>query len=1012
MTRLLCLGSIVIAEASVRRGAYWHLLEIAYFSQTYFPHLKSILNGIIERMDMKTLVELSNCYASQFAYSIREALLDVLKFPPELLGYRDRRKCAEATFRSFAHINLLAQGSVQTIEHGQDLFARHCQAIQKTKQAGIQACFSDLVAFQIVFWLSHFDDEDGRRSLEDQLREKMGYADTPDLFCTQLEQNVDDIIVNILRSLGDQDVSRNGPIAAALIDEGLTSALDAFQALTQYRSLDAFETHTPNLPNHPTVLILHAIAWFSNRVESASAPSVTYHVLQQLFADIEHTPLVNEQYRLLNAVCLWVACHHRHFEDESLLRTLTRRSAVMLAQVDLSRGAQSILEWCFSLYKTSTISADYRFADVLIRTSVTAHDFSQLLDDPVAKLGADLILWVEGQAERLRRSKHLRKQVARALSAWPRELPFALQSACEGVKLSELTSVLVDQEASASKFRLVRRIDHLAAQEDADERFGAPDFWRLKACIPPESYLTDSDIEAFTSLLMVNRGHVDNIGNDRFEVATVRTIHRRAAESASPPAKGLLPRVELKEAHISIVTSLRGMLDTSTASQAHVAYQTLRHLMSASDSDTLISASLPGDMRRELQYLQTFVKPFPKTLPPDVHSILSSEPMLQTSSDFDAWVPRLTTLLCEALAARDPFFAPLPPILYADHGFAEEVLPVLVHCLLQVEYDDSASDAPRSMRETLSHYFSSVLSHEDAAIPCYRAIIGVILHLRNFHPHHKAPDALAHDKWLSIDFTLLSRCAIRCNAYTTSLLFLELASDYPALNNPLSNTVEEQILFDIYSHIDEPDGFYGIQTGDLHNYFVQRLRHERQWDKAFSFHGAAMESGSTDPVDTDGIVQSLCAFGFNQLALNTMHGFSANSNVTMESSSLAYNLGWRAETWDLPDSLGNRQSGTALYLALRAVYRERDPQAIDATLRRASFQEMERLRDLGIENLTEMHQVVQNLMCLGQIRQWRSDSFQKDLQSKSIAAEQWKGFTSIESTYEYATILAYTCLRR
>ena len=59
-------------------------------------------------------------------------------------------------------------------------------------------------------------------------------------------------------------------------------------------------------------------------------------------------------------------------------------------------------------------------------------------------------------------------------------------------------------------------------------------------------------------------------------------------------------------------------------------------------------------------------------------------------------------------------------------------------------------------------------------------------------------DVLAHDKWL---------------AYTTALLFLELASEYQNSATEAYNT--KRVLFEIYSHIDKPDGFYGIQTSEL-----------------------------------------------------------------------------------------------------------------------------------------------------------------------------------------------------
>ena len=981
----------------MRRGAYWHLLEIANFSGTYHPHLKAILQGVVDRMGLETFADLFECHASQFAYSIRQSGMDLFKFPPDLLGYRDRRECAEATFRAFTPTNLLSVGSQDQVAHGKELFLRHCQAIQCSEQQGIARCFAELVSYQISFSVHSNLEGD----LEDAIRKKLGYDKSG--LREQLRRNTDGIISSILRCLGDQDASEQGPISSAIASTGLDAAADTFHAITRYRSFDSFRTYSPNLPAYSTSIILVSLDWFRGRVKNIDSPAVTYHILHQLFADIERTPLVNEQYRLLNSLCLWIACHNDHFQEESLLRTLTLRSVSMLAQADLARGAQSLLEWCLSRYKNYPVKADYRLADVLIRVTTIAHDFSQSVgDDTLAALGADLLAWGEAQADLLSQSRSLRKQVIRALAAWPRELPAPLQAICEEAKLSDLTSVLIDHGVSTSKFRLVRRIRDLASQHDAEEHFSTSDFWRLKACIPPPNYLVDSDINAFTSLLMLRCGQLDGIGGERYDPENVRIAHRRAVE---PRAQPYPPRTDEQLVHACVITSLRSMMDTSSASRVHVVYQTLRTLLSVS-SEANLNRSCLSQFRRELQYLQAYSRPFAMRDTPDLESELASEAMVHLSRDFSAWIPRISTLLCDVLGARDPFFAPMTSVLQSDHGFAEDVLPVLVHSLLQIEYDSSPTHDANSVQTTLSQYFSAVLCFQEADTPCYRAIISVVLHLRNFNPSRDPKDALAHDRWLSIDFTLLSQCAIKCSAYTTALLFLELAPDYRVDPDTFNTSATEQILFEIYSHIDEPDGFYGIQTEDLQNFIVKRLRHESQWDKAFRYHGAIVESGGARSSDAEGIVQALYSFGFNRLALNTMQNSSIELNSTStESRALAYNLGWRAETWDLPENLGNNHSGSTLYLALRAIYRERSPHAVDAILRRAFVEEMTRLRELGNENFTEIRQVTQNLMCLSQIRQWREEDIQRDLLSKRISSAEWSQFSTLDSAFEYVVCL-------
>ncbi|KAI0630512.1 hypothetical protein C8Q77DRAFT_1063237 [Trametes polyzona] len=1019
ISRFLCLGNIIISEASVRRGALWHLLEVACFTETYHAHLKSVLLGIIARLGIEKISDLFESYAAQFAYSMRASKIDIFRFPPELLGYRDRRECAQATFASFTPTNLLSIGSTEERVNGRELFVRHCQAIQRSEDDGVRMCFADLVGHMVTMWFdTHDTDEDVGNDIRRLLQAKTRLPENDELLQELLQQNIDHIAVAILRTLGDHDVTDNGPIVAALQESGALDAREIFRTITRYRTLDTFEPHTPNLPRYGAHLVLQAIEWYRKQIRDADSPAVTYHVLHHLFADIERSLLVNEQYRLLNALCLWISYHHTQFRDACLIRVLMRRTTALLAQSDLARSAQSLLEWALSLYKMHTPKPDHRLADILIRASTVSHDFLESREVPfLVELGRQLMPWAEKQAEELLKSKTMRRQVIRALAAWPRELPPSLRAACDSIRLADLIKAPNEPGITSSKFRLVRKIQEVAfrgKEEGTEDQFSQSNFWRLKACIPPREYLFDSDIDAFTALLIMHHGRIDSVGGEQFTPVTVCVRHRQGVEAA-PRANEkpfFAPHADVAMAHSAVVLSLLAMLDSSPAPRVHTVYTTLRAIMSAPTSETFVATPPTTEIRQELDYMCAFRRPRVDTVASDIHTVLAGEELLHLASQFPQWVARVATLLCEVLGVQDPFFAPLVPLLQADHVFAEEVLPVLIHSILQIEVDRSASApaSPNSLRALLSTFFSAVLAYPECDVSCYRAIINVVLHLRSFQPLRDPKDALAHDKWLSVDFALLGHCATRCGAYTTALVFLELSQQYPHPDTKSYEFSTEDVLFEIYSHIDEPDGFYGIQTDDLRNFFVKRLRHENQWDKAFRYHGAVLESGAGGPVDTDGIVQSLYSFGFNRLAMNTLQQFS-DSNDSLGTGTLAYNLGWRSESWDLPETLASDHSGSTLYLAMRAVYRERNMHAVDAVVQRAFAHEMQRLRNLGSENFTEIRQVTQNLMCLSQIRRWRSDDAQKELQAGRVNDERWQSFTRLEPEFDLRNIEAIMATR-
>src|SRR6267154_734534 len=151
LTRTLCLGNIMVVSSAVRRGPYWHLIEAAFHSPLYTRHIQATLAGVSERLGLPKLSDLFEAYASQIAYSIRQALQNVLRLSPQLLGYQNRRECAEATFRLFTPTNVMAGGgSSDAITHGHRLFLSHCAAIQKTAADGLQECLGDLIGYQLV----------------------------------------------------------------------------------------------------------------------------------------------------------------------------------------------------------------------------------------------------------------------------------------------------------------------------------------------------------------------------------------------------------------------------------------------------------------------------------------------------------------------------------------------------------------------------------------------------------------------------------------------------------------------------------------------------------------------------------------------------------------------------------------------------------------------------------------------------------------------------------------------
>jgi ataxia telangiectasia mutated family protein len=352
----------------------------------------------------------------------------------------------------------------------------------------------------------------------------------------------------------------------------------------------------------------------------------------------------------------------------------------------------------------------------------------------------------------------------------------------------------------------------------------------------------------------------------------------------------------------------------------------------------------------------------------------------------------MATFIADILASSNFSFGQLNQILSTDISTAEEVLPVLILCLLQSE---SKNATETRSKDTLSEYFAKILTVPGVSLATVKCVVEVIIHLRYFK---KDKDILSCNRWLDLNFLLLAKNAVRCGAYTTALLFLELAAESGPFS-PADSASAEQIQYEIYAHIDEPDGFYGIQTQNLQQFLIQRLHHEQQWDKAFRFHGAMLEAHSANPTSEDmsGLLQSFHSFGFNRLALKTLQ--LSDARAVSNETAMSYKLGWRSETWDLPDR-DAYTPGAPLYNAIRAIYRERNSRTVDSLLTRSLYKEMDRLRSLGIESIAEIRGVLQSLMCLNQLARWNNGTMTQSQPANTIDISQMNDFTVISPEFE------------
>ncbi|KAF8578220.1 hypothetical protein K439DRAFT_1395785 [Ramaria rubella] len=981
-TRFIYLGNAMIVSSAVRRGPYWHLLETCLYAQCYRTAVEAVLSAAAARLGLPDLKSLFKAYASQLVESLMGSEKNFFCFPLVILGYDDWKQCGHETFQLLAP--MVRVRSLMTSPNSSEVcrraFLDHCHIIEMSEAMGVSKCFADVVANTILFLIANRDNTRETSQLIareiENLSASSTYTESTDHL---LRQHLDRVVFSIIRTVNATDHSKEGAIIDILKNDVRPErAVATFAALNAYRNSNDFIMHLPNTPMFDTLVIWQSLMWLEEQVGGVFTVPIVYHVVHHLFAAVAECPLVNEQLRLLHGLIIWISVNVSSFRNITLLRTLLCGAIILLSQSDLAHIAQGIIGWTFGHYR-SLNSVEPTFPDLMGRIARISHDYSRNSDDTViSSLGVELLDWIEKEAWMLSQEPSIHDQILDALPLWPRQPKGNLAHFVEELNKSKSLSDVL--HGTSGKFRLVRRLrDLTGTDEHSREQFCGRDFWHLKNCIPEHGEIQDEDIDAFVDLIYKHAAQIRPLDTELVTANLVTSMHVNDSRGKENRHKAKLsPRR-------SIVLALFNMLSTEVAAQIHRAHTTLRRLLTLPITELQSEQAWPQCYRDEISYLRTCPPP-PATqaLLPVKDLTLDSLQLTLQATDFPNWICQVATLLNNVLSGMDSFYAQLSPSIQFDPSFATQMLPVLVHSILLSKEKDA--------RSILSKYFSLILT-EGTSPQRSRSIVDTLLHLRNF-PSPSKGDPLAHDKWLDVDFRLLSRGALSCGAYTTALLFLELAADYSRPSRE-ANMVTEETLYDIYNHIEEPDGFYAIKSSDVHGFLTKRLHHEGQWDMVFKFHAAEFDQGSRGSRGAEGIYESLHSNGYDKLAV-----------AVIGSSTLGpqYEAAWRTQQWDLPEPSGDDQAGSALYSALRAIHRSRDTHTVDALLRTASRNEMARLFSTGNEDMVGIRTRLQTLMSLGEIKKWRAVAIQDQLSARDISPGAWGEFLNVPPDFDFRTL--------
>lgn len=209
-------------------------------------------------------------------------------------------------------------------------------------------------------------------------------------------------------------------------------------------------------------------------------------------------------------------------------------------------------------------------------------------------------------------------------------------------------------------------------------------------------------------------------------------------------------------------------------------------------------------------------------------------------------------------------------------------------------------------------------------------------------------------------------------------------------------------MYDIYSNVEDPDGFYGIQNSDVMDALHRRLDHESKPLTGLGYNLAGFEAS---PASTStalvSALRNLHDLGFDSLAGTVMKSIRRDGATQQDTDPFFLELAWRMGDWDVPVTEDLKDTSTGrFYTALRAVHRERDREVARCAVDIAINAEMSRLQHTGIERMTEVKKTVVNLVCLHEVARWTSVPMQNALDQGDFEGHRLSSFVDLSPSLE------------
>ncbi len=304
---------------------------------------------------------------------------------------------------------------------------------------------------------------------------------------------------------------------------------------------------------------------------------------------------------------------------------------------------------------------------------------------------------------------------------------------------------------------------------------------------------------------------------------------------------------------------------------------------------------------------------------------------LRGSDEVSPWIKDLSTAIA-CVASEDAILGALSYILPSASDLAEVLFPQILHLVLAREYDGT-----RTIRQLMSATCRDCFRRcDDNLVPYARVLLKAILYLRT-QPVPDESTIADRNSWLELDPLEIADAAERCSMYSMALLYVESHSYSAAKVSRRSSVgtwpdLPVDLLVKIFTSLDEPDSFYGVQKQPDLISVLDHFDYEEHGFKSLLFRGAKLDSqmrrtGEISSEDAQGVLRSLAMLNLSSLT----HALSSNTSFRDLGGDAMDNViqtARKLEQWEIKAPERHNTEVVTIFRALQGLNGSKDTRAV------------------------------------------------------------------------------------